>query len=112
MVGAQLFPNGANEADCRSWKEANLPQDGDKLTHSHQTFAHLLPYILHFVDILHFRTKNSSLGFLFHVTYIFRSVYLYILDLPLCTLFYVPIAFYCISDGDKFPILLIFFILL
>ena len=42
LGSAQLSANGANEADCRSWKEANLPQDGDKLTHFTQTFAHLL----------------------------------------------------------------------
>ena len=46
-VGAQLSAKGANEADCRSWKEANLPQDGDKLTHFPQTFPHLLHLVTH-----------------------------------------------------------------
>ena len=56
LGSAQLSANGANEADCRSWKEANLPQDGDKLTHFTQTFAHLLHLVtrlLHFLEMFY-----------------------------------------------------------
>ena len=34
LESGQLLSIGANDGHCRSWKEANLPQDVDKLPHS------------------------------------------------------------------------------
>ena len=68
--GAQLFPNGANEADCRSWKEANSTY-ADKLTHFQQTFAPILHFCFipltfsfrkHFMDVAIYLSYIQNCG--------------------------------------------------
>ena len=53
--------------NCRSWKEANFIQHGDKLTHFPKTFApslHFLHFLFHFTYTVHLTFQSIFLTFM------------------------------------------------
>ena len=108
LDSAQLSANGANEADCRSWKEANLPQDGDKLTHFTQTFAHLLHLVTRHLHSkssktssnLHFYSNLKGFVTFAHLLYVVHWCFTSLtFQIFLCT--YIRHTFQMAEDGEK-----------